>query len=131
MAQSVAFVYAPVGGPVESEDDPLQTETVPGVPRYGYLYGPGTSYAPDGQTAHRVRRRRLPIIGGGVHVEDAAAATVLALTRGRSGVYNVVDDEPAPVSGWLRVYADALGAKPPMRVPAVVGRLGAGRGGSR
>jgi nucleoside-diphosphate-sugar epimerase len=159
VAQSIALVYAPTGAPVKSEDDPLQSKAAPGferslgairdlerlvtetegidgiVLRYGYFYGPGTSYAPGGPMAERVRRRRLPIVGGGtgvwsfVHVEDAAAATVLALAAGRPGVYNVVDGEPARVSEWLPAYAAALGAKAPARVPSAVGRLGAGRGG--
>jgi nucleoside-diphosphate-sugar epimerase len=80
-----------------------------------------------------VRRRRFPVVGSGegvfsfIHVEDAAAATVTALERGRPGLYNVVDDEPAPLREWLPVYAAALGAKPPRRVPAFVARLAAGR----
>jgi nucleoside-diphosphate-sugar epimerase len=113
-----------------------ETQGIEGlVLRYGYLYGPRTSYAPGAPIAERVRRRRLPVVGAGtgvwsfVHVEDAAAATALAVTRGRPGIYNVVDDEPARVSEWLSAYADALGAKPPPRVPAFVGRVGAGRGG--
>ena len=102
--------------------------------RYGGFYGPGTSLslAPDSQMAAPIRKRRFPIVGDGggvwsyVHVEDAAAATVLAVERGEPGVYNVVDDEPAAVREWLPVLASALGAKPPRRVPRWLGRLLAG-----
>jgi nucleoside-diphosphate-sugar epimerase len=100
--------------------------------RYGRLYGHGTSYAADGQVAELVRRRRFPIVGDGggiysfLHVEDAATATMLALTQGSPGVYNVVDDEPAPVGEWLPVYASALGAPRPRRVPAFVARMATG-----
>ena len=103
------------------------------VLRYGFFYGPGTYYALDGSTAADVRRRRFPIVGDGggvfsfVHVDDAASATVAALDRGASGIYNVCDDEPAPLREWLPVYAEAIGAKPPRRVPAWLARLIAGR----
>jgi nucleoside-diphosphate-sugar epimerase len=102
--------------------------------RYGGFYGPGTSIslAPDAQMAAPIRKRRFPIVGDGggissfIHVEDAAAATAVAVERGQSGVYNVVDDEPAPVREWLPVLASALDAKPPRRVPRWLGRLAAG-----
>src|SRR4051812_38909136 len=102
--------------------------------RYGGFYGPGTSLslAPDAVMAAPVRKRRLPIVGDGggvfshVHVEDAAAATAIAVERGRPGVYNVVDDHPAPVREWLPVLASALDAKPPRRVPRWLARLLAG-----
>ena len=103
------------------------------VLRYGQFYGPGTYYASDGSVAEQVRRRRFPIVGGGrgtfsfIHVEDAASATVAAVDRGAPGIYNVVDDEPAPGRDWLPVYAEALGAKPPRRVPAWLARIAAGR----
>jgi nucleoside-diphosphate-sugar epimerase len=102
------------------------------VLRYGFFYGPGTSYAADGHQADEVRRRRFPIVGGGdgvfsfIHVEDAAAATVAACERGGTGIYNVCDDEPAPVRDWLPVYAEAIGAKRPMRVPKLIARIVAG-----
>jgi len=142
------------GGPVKTEDDPLdpqpvtaQRESLAAIRhledavvnadgleglalRYGSLYGPGTSMAEE-YTA-LVRRRRLPIVGGGggvwsfVHVADAAAGTVVALDRGAPGVYNIVDDDPAPVSEWLPYLAQVVGAKPPRRVPAWIGRLAAG-----
>ncbi len=104
------------------------------VLRYGGFYGPGTtiSLAPDAQMAAPIRKRRFPIIGDGggvwshIHIEDAAAATVAAVDRGQPGIYNVVDDEPAPVREWLPVLASALGAKPPRRIPRWLARLAAG-----
>jgi 2-alkyl-3-oxoalkanoate reductase len=98
------------------------------VLRYGSFYGPGASDA----LVHMVRRRMLPVVGGGtgvwswIHVDDAAAATVAAVERGEPGVYHVADDEPAPVSAWLPALADAVGAKPPLHVPVWVGRIVAG-----
>jgi nucleoside-diphosphate-sugar epimerase len=107
--------------------------------RYGGFYGPGTaiSVAADAVMAAPIRRRRFPIVGDGggvfshVHVEDAAAATAVAVERGRPGVYNVVDDEPAPVREWLPALASALGAKPPRRVPRWLARLAAGEAARR
>lgn len=104
------------------------------VLRYGGFYGPGTgvSLAPDAPMSGAIRKRLFPIIGGGggvwshVHVDDAAAATVAAVDHGGPGVYNVVDDEPAPVREWLPALASALGAKPPRRIPRWLGRLAAG-----
>ena len=104
------------------------------VLRYGGFYGPGTaiSLAPDAVMAAPVRKRRFPIVGDGggvwshVHIEDAAAATAVAVERGRPGIYNIVDDDPAPVREWLPVLARALDAKPPRRVPRWLGRLAAG-----
>jgi nucleoside-diphosphate-sugar epimerase len=103
------------------------------VLRYGWFYGPGTYFADDGSLARDVRRRRLPVIGKGiglysfVHVDDAASATVAAVERGAPGVYNVVDDEPGPQREWLSVYAEAIGAKKPLRVPVWVARLAMGK----
>jgi 2-alkyl-3-oxoalkanoate reductase len=102
--------------------------------RYGGFYGPGTaiSLAPDAVMAAPVRKRRFPIVGDGggvwshIHIEDAAAATVEAVEHGRPGIYNIVDDEPAPVREWLPVLARALDAKPPRRIPRWLGRLAAG-----
>jgi nucleoside-diphosphate-sugar epimerase len=102
--------------------------------RYGGFYGPGTSLGldPVGEQVEAVQRRRFPIVGSGegmlsfIHIEDAAMATIAALESGRSGVYNVVDDEPAPAREWLPALAEAVGAKPPRRVPRWVGRLLAG-----
>ncbi len=104
------------------------------VLRYGGLYGPGTtiSLAPDAQIAAPIRKRRFPIIGDGggvsshIHVEDAAAATVAAIDHGQPGIYNIVDDDPAPVREWLPVLASALSAKPPRHVPRWLARLLAG-----
>jgi len=102
--------------------------------RYGWFYGPGTGVAlePLGSQIELLRQRQLPIVGRGtgvwsfIHIEDAARATVTAIEGGPAGVYNIVDDEPAPVSAWLPVLAEAVGAKRPLRVPRWVGRLAAG-----
>lgn len=157
VAQSVAFLYRPIGGWVKSESDEpwldapghfggvidaaLELERgvtgadgIEGVVlRFGFFYGPGTGYGADGGYAEEVRRRRLPIVGRGdgtysfVHLDDAAAATVAACERGAPGIYNIADDEPAPTREWLPVYAAALGAKRPRRVPAAIVRIVAGR----
>jgi nucleoside-diphosphate-sugar epimerase len=102
------------------------------VLRYGSFYGPDTGML-SGAMIDQLRRRRVPLIGGGggqwsfIHVEDAAAATVAAVERGKPGaIYNIVDDEPAEVSEWLPALAALLGARPPIRVPAWLGRLFAG-----
>jgi 2-alkyl-3-oxoalkanoate reductase len=103
------------------------------VLRYGWFYGPGTYYADDGSMAADVRRRRFPVIGKGtglysfIHVDDAAGATVAAVERGAPGIYNVVDDDPAPQREWLPLYAEAIGAKKPMRVPVWIARLIVGK----
>jgi 2-alkyl-3-oxoalkanoate reductase len=156
VAESVAFFYAPEGDWVKDETAPLYarppgafgdaaialsdlerqvqgTEGIDGlVLRYGWLYGPGTYYAHGGSLAEDTRKRRSPIVGAGtgvfsfIHVDDAAAATVAAVERGDPGVYNVVDDDPAALHEWGPVYAQALGAKPPRRVPVWLARLVAG-----
>ena len=156
VAQSFgAFRLARTGGPVQSETDPPDPRLQqPGLEamiyveqevttidwgeglalRYGGFYGPGTgiSLDPDAVMAEPIRKRRFPIIGDGggiwshVHIEDAATATAVAVERGRPGIYNVVDDDPAPVREWLPVLASALGAKPPRRIPRWLGRLLAG-----
>ena len=150
IAQSfVGWTYAREGGPVKTEEDPLDPHAIRSLEttvlettdleclalRYGILYGPGSSIARDGgYLVKLVRRRRLPIIGRGtgiwsfIHLDDVAAATVRALDHGAPGVYNVVDDDPAAVMQWLPVLAEAVGAKPPFRVPVFVGRLVAGEG---
>jgi 2-alkyl-3-oxoalkanoate reductase len=109
-------------------------ETVPAaarlgiVLRYGNFYGPGESDS----LVEPIRKRRLPVIADGagvwswIHLDDAAGATVAALERGEPGVYNVTDDEPAPVSEWLPYLAEAVGAKQPMRVPVWLARIMAG-----
>ncbi len=159
IAQSYAgWPYSREGAPVKTEDEPFDPDPpaqmratleairyledrVLGadlegiVLRYGSLYGPGTSLAQGGDTLEMVRARRFPIVAGGsgiwsfVHVEDAASATLACVQPGGAGVYNVVDDEPAPVSVWLPELARAIGAKPPLRLPAwlaglVVGPVG-------
>ncbi|GHO88521.1 NAD-dependent epimerase/dehydratase family protein [Dictyobacter formicarum] len=136
IAQSISWIYAPGDGPAD-EAVPLDLEapeprrtTIEGVQalesavteienwvvlRYGALYGPGTWYAPDGFIAEQVRRGQLPAdkgITSFLHVEDAARAALLALDWPR-GVVNVVDNEPAPGTSWLPVYAASLGAPPP------------------
>jgi nucleoside-diphosphate-sugar epimerase len=116
------------------EDSALGTTGIEGVVlRYGYFYGPGTQYPAEGGYSDLVRRRRFPIVGDGggvfsfIQIEDAARATVAALDRGAAGIYNVTDDDPAPLRDWLPAYAKAIGAKPPRRVPAWIARLVAGK----
>jgi nucleoside-diphosphate-sugar epimerase len=104
------------------------------VLRYGWFYGPGTSIALDplGSQIELLRKRQFPILGGGtgiwslIHIEDAATATVNAVENGPGGIYNIVDDEPAPVSVFLPALAAVVGAKRPLRAPRWVGRLAAG-----
>jgi nucleoside-diphosphate-sugar epimerase len=150
VCQSIAFAYETSGGPVKGEDAPL-LRTAPGafaegvrtiaemerlvldagglVLRYGFFYGPGTFYGADGSTTADVRRRRMPIVGKAsgvfsfVHIDDAADATVIAVERGAPGVYNIVDDEPAPMREWLPAFAEAAGAKRPLRVPTWLAKL--------
>ena len=152
IAQSyTGWTNARTGGAIKTEDDPLdphpaaeQAETMAAIAalecavleapltgivlRYGSFYGPGASEA----LVDLVRKRQLPIIGGGtgvwswIHIRDAAAATVAALDRGEGGVYNVVDDEPARVSDWLPYLAYAVVAKRPFRIPTWLGRIIAG-----
>ena len=161
IAQSyTSWPYARTGGPVKSEEDPLDPtppremvesmaairhleEAVLGaawtqgiVLRYGAFYGPGTSLARDGEQFEMIRKRKFPVVGDGrgvwsfVHIADAAEATVAAVEHGTRGIYNVVDDEPAPVAEWLPALAEQLGAPKPRRVPRVVGRLFAGEAGA-
>jgi nucleoside-diphosphate-sugar epimerase len=102
------------------------------VLRYGGFYGPGTSFAEDGESLEAIRKRKFPIVGDGggmasfIHIEDAARATFAAIERGRRGIYNIVDDDPAPVSAWLPYAANVVGAKPPRHVPFWLGKLFAG-----
>jgi nucleoside-diphosphate-sugar epimerase len=152
VAQSYGgWPYAREGGPVKTEEDPLDPSPAPEMReslaairyleqvvvdasglalRYGGFYG-----SPDDVQLDLVRKRRFPIVGDGggiwsfVHLHDAAVATVLALERGDPGVYNVVDDEPAPVREWLPALAAAINAKPPRRVPRWLARLLAGESG--
>ena len=100
--------------------------------RYGYFYGPDTALARDGHYADLARKRRFPLIGSGegrwsfIHVDDAAAATVAALEHGSPGIYNIVDDDPAPANEWVPAFAASLGAKRPFRIPVWLARLAAG-----
>jgi 2-alkyl-3-oxoalkanoate reductase len=139
------------GGAVKTEEDPLDPRPVPSsartlaaikhveqvvprtapegiVLRYGNFYGPGASEV----LLDMVRRRMMPVIGGGggiwpfIEITDAAAATVTAVGRGEPGIYNIVDDDPAPVADWLPYLARVAGARPPLRVPGWAGRLLAG-----
>jgi nucleoside-diphosphate-sugar epimerase len=151
VAQGHNFVYERSGGPVKTEDDPLDSRPIPSaartvaavmhvdravpltapegiVLRYGSFYGPGAS----DPLLDTVRKRQLPVIGGGtgiwsfIEIADAAAATLAAVEDGAPGVYNVVDSDPAPVAEWLPYLAEIAGAKPPLRMPAWLGRLLAG-----
>jgi nucleoside-diphosphate-sugar epimerase len=157
IAQSVCFLYSSTGKRAHTEDDPLmelppdspqaegmlatdaleratlETPRLEGVVlRYGYFYGPRTQYATDGSWGDDVRRRRFPIIGKGsgifsfIQIDDAASAAVAALDRG-AGIYNICDDDPAPMTEWLPLFAQALGARPPRRVPVWLAGLVAGR----
>ena len=155
-----SWPYARTGGAVKREDDPLDptparemreslaairhleaavtgadwTEGI--VLRYGGFYGPGTSMSPGGEQLEMIRKRKFPVVGNGqgmwsfVHIADAAEATVLAVEHGQRGIYNVVDDEPAPVAEWLPAMAESIGAPRPWRVPRFVGRLLAGEAGA-
>jgi nucleoside-diphosphate-sugar epimerase len=160
VAQSIYAMLERTGGPVVDESAWIEPnppedirkgvealrhleEAVTGITwadgialRYGGFYGPGTGIeaAPGAVMANLIRKRRVPIVGGGggvwsmVHITDAAAATVAAIERGRPGIYHVADDEPAPVRDVLLELARVLGAKPPRRVPAWPVRLLAGKG---
>jgi nucleoside-diphosphate-sugar epimerase len=154
-----AWPYMRTGGPVKTEEDPLDPnpprnmqesmraivhleEAVTGadwtegiVLRYGGFYGPGTSLAEGGEQFEQVRKRKFPVVGDGagvwsfIHIADAAEATVAALERGKRGIYNIVDDDPAPVSEWLPGLAEKIGGPKPWRVPKWIGRLAAGEVG--
>ncbi|HEU5347187.1 MAG TPA: NAD(P)-dependent oxidoreductase [Ktedonobacterales bacterium] len=151
--------YARTGSGLKTEEDtldpnPPQNQTkslaairhleaaVTGTPgiegialRYGNLYGPGTGIALDGDIVAMVRKRGLPIVGNGagvwsfIHVTDAASAAVVAIKKGTPGIYNIADDEPAPVSVWLPELARAVGAKPPSRIPVWLARMVVGEVG--
>lgn len=156
VGQSTAFSYAWTGEGLKTEDQPLvagdggfadavhameslerttlHTDGLRGlVLRYGYFYGPDTQYGAHGEVTEMIRGRRFPIVGNGggvfsfVHIDDAAAATVAAIERSASGVFNVVDDEPAEMRVWLPAAAQALGAKPPRKVPLWLARLATNR----
>jgi len=105
------------------------------VLRYGGFYGPGTSLGKDGSTVEEVRKRHFPLVSGAngiwsfIHIDDAAQATLAAVERGAHGIYNITDDEPAPVSEWLPALAADLGAPPPMHLPRFIARLAVGKHG--
>lgn len=150
-----------IGGPVKSEQDPLDafpsksaTESLDAighlesivtganrleglVVRYGNLYGPGTGFAVGGDIYEAVSDRKFPVVGHGtgvwsfIHVDDAVEATIQALDHGSRGLYNVVDDEPAPLSEWLPFLAEVVGAKPPRRLPVWMARPMVGEQGIR
>jgi nucleoside-diphosphate-sugar epimerase len=158
VAQSNAALYARIGGPVKTEEDPLdltpprkQREasaaifhleeavlnarwTEGSVLRYGAFYGPAPG-VPGGETHELIQKRKFPLVGDGggvwsfIHIADAAEATVAAVERGRRGVYNIVDDDPAPVAEWLPPLTRMLSGKKPRRVPRFVVRLAAGEFG--
>ncbi|MGZ4172520.1 MAG: NAD-dependent epimerase/dehydratase family protein, partial [Solirubrobacteraceae bacterium] len=161
VAQSyTSWPYARTGGPVKSEQDPLDptparemTESLAAIRhleqavigadwtagivlRYGAFYGPGTSLSPGGEQFEMVRKRKFPVVGNGagvwsfIHIADAAEATAAAVEQGERGIYNVVDDDPAPVADWLPALAERAGAPRPWRVPRFVGRLFAGEAGA-
>jgi nucleoside-diphosphate-sugar epimerase len=151
--------YAKKGGPVKTEEDPLDpkppesfVKTLAAIRyledkvrsttfleavalRYGNFYGPGTSIGKGGAVFKMVKRRHLPVIGGGggvwsfIHILDAARATVAAISRGAPGIYNIADDEPAKVATWLPALAKAVDAKPPIKVPYWLGEVLVGKAG--
>ena len=151
--------YARTGGWVKTEEDPLisspepairqtleairhvestvvEDRTIEGIIlRYGAFYGPGTALGEGGSFLEDIRRGRMPIVGKGtgywsfLHIDDAASATLAAVEANASGIYNICDDEPAPVSQWLPFLANALGAKVPRHIPRWLGRIAIGRHG--
>lgn len=151
VAQSFGlWPYAREGGPVKTEQDRVDDHPPHGISetlaailyleeavtdaggialRYGGFYGPGTGMTVDGPMADMIRGRKFPVVGKGtgvwsfIHIDDAAAATVAALEHGESGIYNVVDDEPAAVKDWLPVLAEAIDAKPPRHIPTWLARI--------
>lgn len=156
VAQSFCgWPYSHEGGPVKSEDDPLDpepprqlrrtleairylenavtasTEHEGLILRYGAFYGFNTGLF-DGPMVDQLRHRRVPLIGDAngwwsfLHIDDAAAATAIAIERGAAGIYNIVDDEPAPVREWLPALAVMLGARPPRRIPKWLAGIAAG-----
>lgn len=156
ISQGLAYAYDPHGSGLADEDTPLwQEPPKPFVPvldalnkleratlevqgtvlRFGHLYGPGTSYAADGSFVRQVMNRQVPLVGRGTatfsftHTRDAAAAVVSVLATGHPGVFNVVDDEPAPMSQWLPYFARELGAPEPRRAPAFLARWAVGSWG--
>lgn len=154
-----AWPYIRQGSKVKTEDDPFDpnppatlrstmealqylesaTLNAPGIEgivlRYGAFYGPGTSMGAGGSVVEDVQQRKFPVVGNGagmwsfIHIDDAAAATLAAVERGAPGIYNIVDDEPAPVSEWLPALASAVGAPEPRHLPAFIARFAIGEHG--
>jgi len=152
IAQSISFICTPLAHGLTDEQTPLYLDAPPAVRalaqsvaeleqqtlhrsglhgivlRYGWFYGPGTNYDPQGVIPSAIRRGRMPIVGAGngtysfVHVADAAAATMKALSGAEPGIYNIVDDAPAPLSQWLPVAASLLGAPAPARMDEALAR---------
>jgi nucleoside-diphosphate-sugar epimerase len=140
------------GGPVKTEDDPLVEDPgkeareslraikhvervvtmAPGIEgvvlRYGNFYGPGNTLSRTGAMGQAIRRAKVPVVGGGagvwsfIHIDDAATATVAAIERAAPGIYNIVDDDPAPIAEWLPYLAEQLGGRRPERLPAWIAR---------
>lgn len=150
ITQSIAFIYTPHGNGLTDETTPLYVDSSPAIRplahavselermtlesnmesvvlRYGWFYGPGTDYDPNGQIPRAIRKGRMALIGGGngvfpyVRLEDAAAATMIALSRG-NGIYNIVDDDPARLCEWLPYVAKLLGAPEPARLDESIAR---------
>jgi 2-alkyl-3-oxoalkanoate reductase len=154
-----AWAYARTGGPIKTEVDPIETDPPTSVGqtlaailqveravagasdlegialRYGGFYGPGTAIGEGAPMLDMIRKRRFPIVGRGegiwsfIHADDAASATVAAIERGAPGIYNVTDDEPAPVATWLPALAEAVGARTPWRIPVWLARALIGEAG--
>lgn len=156
ISQSVAFLYAPDGRGPKSENDRVWRDGPPPagqaysvaadhdeavvaspdftgiVLRYGVLYGPGTHFAPGNFLYDDARRGRLPLVGNGdgvwcfAHVEDCAQATLAVLGRSMPGIYNIVDDDPAPYREWVTYWIELVGGRKPMHVPRRLARVIAG-----
>jgi nucleoside-diphosphate-sugar epimerase len=131
-------MYAPEGAWVKDKDAPFAIDAPPPMSEAVAAVVDLETQVLEagGVSAELARKRQLPVIGSGdacwsfIHVDDAAAATVAALEQGSSGVYNIVDDEPAPARDWVPVYAASVGAKPPRRLPAWLARLVGGPAGA-
>lgn len=151
--------YAPTGGPIKTEEDPLDInppasfrKTLASIKyledavrktndiqvlalRYGLFYGPGTRIAKSSFIVEQIRQRKMPIVGNGrgiwsfIHIKDVAQATLFAISKGEPGIYNVVDNEPAPVSTWLPFLSEIVGAKSPKNIPAWIAKFAIGEGG--
>jgi nucleoside-diphosphate-sugar epimerase len=151
--------FARERGPIKSEEDPLDPNPPAGFKRtlqaikylekavksvtdfealalrYGIFYGPDTGFSKDGLIATLLRKHKMPIVGNGngvwsfIHINDAVSATVNAISQGKPGIYNIVDNEPAPVKYWLPFLAEILETKPPSKIPAWIAQLIIGKAG--